>query len=86
MAEIYVRVGLTTVTMQIKPIYNRIDTLTRNLSPIQFALLGWLIAFSAGTLFLLAFLGATIITAATYAAGSATGATIVFYFAGIPDG
>ncbi|UPM44784.1 hypothetical protein [Halocatena salina] len=71
--------------MQIKPIYNRIDNWVRKLSSLQYALLAWVIAFSAGVLIGLVLPRNTFLNAALTAAGSATGVALVFYFAGIPD-
>lgn len=72
--------------MQIKSVYKRIDSWMRNISTIQYALLTWLIAFSSSVLVGLAFPGNSLVNAATYAAGAATGVAVVFYLAGMPDG
>lgn len=72
--------------MQIKSVYNKINSWIRSLSPVQYAVLVWLVAFGLSLPVGLTFPENTLIDAATTAAGGATGVAIVFYLAGIPDG
>lgn len=72
--------------MQIKSAYNKINNWIRSLSPIQYAVLVWLVAFILSVPVGLTFPENTLIDAAMTAAGGATGVTIVFYLMGMPDG